>query len=132
MRLKIDKSLCVGCRACEIVCAAKHYDEFNPKRSRIKVNFTHPLPSAPKFCIQCPEPKCVDACPTGALYRDEERKFVAFDEDKCILCLNCIKVCPFDGIYYDDINEEILKCDMCDGDPQCVKFCQRKAIYFIR
>lgn len=130
MNLKIKKSLCVGCRACEIACAAAHYNEFNPKRSRIKVCFTHPLPSPPKFCIQCPKPKCAEACPTGALYRDEEKKIVAFDKGKCILCLKCIEACPFDGIYYDDVNQEILKCDMCGGDPQCVRFCQKKAIYF--
>lgn len=128
MRLQINKKLCVGCRACEIVCAANHYDEFNPKRSRIKVKFTHPLPSPPKVCIQCVKPKCAEACPTGALYRDEEKEFVAFDKDKCILCLKCIEACPFEGILYDDVNKEILKCDLCGGDPQCEKICQKKAI----
>lgn len=129
MGLKVKKDLCVGCRACEIVCAAKHYDEFNPKRARIRVPFTHPLPSPPKFCLQCKNPKCVKACPTGALHRDDSTDMVVYNSEKCNLCLECIKTCPFQGIFYDEINREILKCDLCGGDPQCIKFCQKKALY---
>jgi len=128
MALRIDKKLCTGCRACEIVCAASHYDVFNPKRARIKVTFGHPLPIPPKFCIQCPKPKCAEVCETGALYRNDDKKIVVYEKEKCNYCLKCIEACPFDGIFYNDIYNEILKCDLCDGDPQCVKFCQRKAL----
>lgn len=128
MRLKINKSLCVGCKACEVVCSAYHYNEYNPKRSRIKLKFKHPLPSQPDFCLQCNKPKCAEACPTGALFRDDKNGYVAFIDEKCIRCKKCIAACPFNGIYFDEVNYEILKCDLCGGDPQCVKICQRKAL----
>ncbi|HHW02583.1 MAG TPA: 4Fe-4S dicluster domain-containing protein [Thermoanaerobacterales bacterium] len=129
MGLKIKRQLCVGCRACEIVCAARHYDEFNPKRARIRVPFTHPLPSPPKFCFQCKKPKCVEACSKGALVRDEVKDIIVYNKEKCYMCFKCVEACPFDGIFYDELNKEILKCDLCGGDPQCVKFCQKKALY---
>ncbi len=131
MKLKIDAELCVGCKACEIACSLEHHNVFNPKRANIRVEFTHPLPSAPKYCRQCKKPLCVESCPTGALSRDEEKDMVVYDKEKCIHCLNCIEACPFDSIFYNDTTEEILKCDLCGGDPVCVKFCEKEAIQFI-
>jgi len=40
---------------------------------------------------------CVVHCPTAALYvSDRGTMEVAFDEEKCIECLACIRVCPYD------------------------------------
>ena len=39
---------------------------------------------------------CVVHCPTDALYvSDRGTMEVAFDEEKCIECLGCIRVCPY-------------------------------------
>ena len=27
--------------------------------------------------------------------------------------------------------KQVFKCDLCDGDPQCVRFCEEKAVDFI-
>ena len=27
---------------------------------------------------------------------------------------------------------KLIKCDLCDGDPNCVKFCETKAIEYVR
>lgn len=132
MRLKLNKDLCVGCKACEIVCSEFHYGNFNPKRSRIKLKFEHPVPGTPTFCIQCKKPKCVEVCPTGALVRDEENDIVIHYDEKCIRCGACVEACPFDGIYYNEVEDEILKCDLCNGDPMCIKICQKKALSLIK
>jgi len=40
---------------------------------------------------------CVVHCPTDALHiADRKTMEVAFDEEKCIECLACIRVCPYD------------------------------------
>jgi L-aspartate semialdehyde sulfurtransferase ferredoxin len=46
-------------------------------------------------CTSCGQ--CLTHCPTAALYiPDRSTMKVAFNNDKCIACLNCIKNCPFD------------------------------------
>jgi Fe-S-cluster-containing hydrogenase component 2 len=32
---------------------------------------------------------------------------------------------------YNTTDRRVLKCDVCDGDPQCVRFCDVKAVDFI-
>ena len=40
---------------------------------------------------------CVVHCPTQSLHvADRTTMEVAFDEEKCIECLACIRVCPYD------------------------------------
>jgi len=39
-------------------------------------------------------------------------------------------VCPFGAIYYDDEKKIFYKCDLCGGEPECVKWCFTKAIEY--
>jgi Fe-S-cluster-containing hydrogenase component 2 len=32
---------------------------------------------------------------------------------------------------FNTIDRRVLKCDVCDGDPQCVRFCDVKAVDFV-
>jgi Fe-S-cluster-containing hydrogenase component 2 len=32
---------------------------------------------------------------------------------------------------YNVIDKLVFKCDLCDGDPQCVRFCDVKAVDFV-
>jgi Fe-S-cluster-containing hydrogenase component 2 len=31
---------------------------------------------------------------------------------------------------YNVIDRKVFKCDLCDGDPQCVRFCDIKAVEY--
>jgi Fe-S-cluster-containing hydrogenase component 2 len=33
-------------------------------------------------------------------------------------------------MHYNAIDRQVAKCDLCDGDPQCVRFCDIKAIEY--
>lgn len=123
-RVSVDKNKCTGCRLCEIICSSSHYGSYNPRRARIRVPITYPMPSAPIVCRQCPNPKCVEACPTGAL---EKGDWVHFDDEKCTLCGACVEACPFKAIWMTP-GKELLKCDLCGGDPTCVKACPQEAL----
>lgn len=40
----------------------------------------------------------------------------------------CVIACPYAAII--SFKGEIVKCDFCDGDPICVKFCSTNAIVY--
>jgi len=130
--LYIDHEKCTGCRLCELVCAVKHYGISNPARARIKVmKWEQEGIYVPISCQQCQDAPCQNICPAKAISRDEEMGRVMVDYDKCIGCRLCVAVCPFGAMSFNVIDKQVLKCDLCDGDPQCVRFCDRKAVDFV-
>jgi Fe-S-cluster-containing hydrogenase component 2 len=32
---------------------------------------------------------------------------------------------------FDPVEKKVFKCDLCDGDPQCVRFCDEKAVDYV-
>ncbi len=46
------------------------------------------------------------------------------NEDKCTNCGACYDVCPYGVIREHPDRAVAYKCDLCDGTPQCVAFCQ--------
>ena len=56
---------------------------------------------------------------------------MAVDYDVCIGCRSCVSACPFGAMNFNAVDRQVFKCDLCDGDPQCVRFCEVKAVDFI-
>ena len=54
----------------------------------------------PIVCKQCENPVCIDVCKTKALVREDGITYV--DENKCIGCGKCAKVCPFNAIFIEE------------------------------
>ncbi|MFA5315903.1 MAG: 4Fe-4S dicluster domain-containing protein [Dehalococcoidales bacterium] len=129
--LMIDLEKCVGCRTCEMVCSAKHEGIINPFQSRIKVIREKEWEGVPMACVQCEEAQCEAICPVRAISRDETLSRVVIDYDKCIGCRMCVAACPFGNINFDSVGKRVIKCDLCDGDPECVKFCFYKALQYV-
>ena len=130
--LYIDHEKCTGCRLCELVCAVKHDGMSNPARARIKVmKWEQEGIYVPISCQQCQDAPCQNIFPAKAISRDLELSRVTVDYDKCIGCRFCVAVCPFGAMSFNVIDRKVFKCDLCDGDPQCVRFCDRKAVDFV-
>ena len=85
----------------------------------------------PISCQQCEDAPCLNVCPVKAISRDEEMGTVAVNYDVCIGCRTCTLVCPFGAMNFNTIDKKVFKCDLCDGDPQCVRFCDMKAVDFV-
>lgn len=121
-----DPELCIGCQMCELMCSLQKTGTFNPYRARIKVT---KVPEEglnfPVICRQCKKAKCQLACPEGALERDPQTEAVVLNEAKCIGCHACVAACPFGAIQVSP-KGEVLKCDLCEGDPTCVQFCSKR------
>jgi Fe-S-cluster-containing hydrogenase component 2 len=65
------------------------------------------------------------------MIRDEDMGRVKINDDLCIGCRFCVAVCPFGAVAMDHVSEKVIKCDLCDGDPTCVKFCETKTLQYV-
>lgn len=119
-----DLAKCSGCRKCEIACSLFHEKRIWPEASRIRVFMLVPGLDFPHFCTQCEDYPCVEACPVKALSISKETGAVLVDEDKCVGCGQCIDACPGRIPHMHPTENYILICDLCRGNPQCVKVCR--------
>jgi carbon-monoxide dehydrogenase iron sulfur subunit len=133
--LNVDIERCTGCRTCEEVCSLKNTGRVQPSRSRIKIikyekrgeyhNYV------PMVCQQCSTPLCMEACPTNAISRNDITGAMVVDESSCVGCRVCNMACPIGGISIDPVSNVAFKCELCDGDPECVKYCDAEALSYI-
>ena len=119
-----DYLKCSGCRMCELACSMHHEDWMWPEASRIRVFMPFPGVEVPHFCAQCADYPCVDSCPENALSVDEETSAVLVDREKCTSCGLCIKACPGQVPFLHPGDNKATICDLCGGDPECVKVCR--------
>ena len=129
--LVVDLSKCNGCGTCELVCSLWNTGEFNPCRSRIQIiSFAPDFFRIPLVCLQCYRPPCAEICPTGAVARDETTGIVRVSPSECNGCRMCEEACPSGVIFFSELEQKAVKCELCDGDPQCVLFCPTNALAF--
>lgn len=130
----IDADRCTGCRSCELACSASKEGEFIPERSRIHIlSNTMEGWSRPILCLQCEDPMCMGVCPVEAISKTKTTQgdhLIEIDRGKCIGCHRCMVACPIGAIDFFP-NLKSIKCDLCGGDPQCVKFCFYDCLHFI-
>ncbi len=126
--ISVNPEKCVGCRLCELACSLKNTREFNPMRARIQVVGFEEIFSIPLTCFQCERPFCKDVCPTRAITRNQKSGVVKVSKSKCIGCRMCTVACPFGNIGYSTTERTAVKCDLCEGEPECVLFCPTMAL----
>lgn len=130
-KLIFNAELCTGCRACELACSFHCEGIFAPSKSRIRVvKMDEDGIDVPVGCEHCEDAVCMMVCPVKALSRDATTGAVLLDDSICIGCKECMVVCPFGAIFYDEDRRIFYKCDLCGGDPECVKWCFTKAIEY--
>lgn len=119
-----DYLKCSGCRKCEIACSLSHEARIWPEASRIRVFMLVPGVEVPHFCTQCEDYPCVEACQLDALSISEKTEAVLVNKEKCTGCGLCIDACPGRIPHIHPTENYVLICDLCMGEPQCVKVCQ--------
>jgi len=127
-----DYTRCSGCRVCEVVCAFHHFGECNPSLARlIVVDLDGQGVFVPQICRHCKEPWCMNECPVDAIVRDTETGAIVIVNELCTGCHACGDACPFGMIRISPLGD-VFKCDLCQGSPECVKFCTRRALKYIQ
>lgn len=131
-RLFIDYERCNGCEICALHCSFTKTGTFNPSRSRIHViGWEEKGLYVPTVCLHCEEPPCIPACTEEAINKDSETGMVRIDGRKCTGRLACLSACPYRALTIDPVENQVLICDLCDGDPVCARVCPIGAIKFI-
>jgi len=136
--LTMDADQCDGCRLCEMMCSlVKTGGTISPVKARVRVVKIETLGiDVPMICYHCEDPPCKAVCPTAAIYRSGETDAVLVEESRCIGCRECMVACPFGAILFDESKGVVAKCDLCDGNPACVKICEQAhppgVIHYIR
>jgi Fe-S-cluster-containing hydrogenase component 2 len=141
----ISSKKCTGCHMCELACSAYHEGAYRPSVARL-FSACNPTTGATRghTCLQTACAKCQDACPNDAIVTREitvkvkgefpgKEKIggdsvtgyvLVVDEALCTNCGDCYEACPYDVINEHPDREVAFKCDLCDGEPQCIAFCQ--------
>ncbi len=132
--LLVNDKMCAGCSICVFTCTLYNDGVAAPDIARIQVDNKRyeEWDNTAKPCLQCVAPECMRYCPTNAIKVDEITGARVIDEKRCIGCQECIKHCPYDPprIRYDEVKKKATKCNLCNGDPQCVKMCPFGALTY--
>lgn len=127
-----DVLLCSACRLCEVACSLKHEGKIWPEASRIRIYEYLPGAPVPHFCVQCSDYPCVSACPMKALSVDKKTGAVIVDKEKCTKCGLCVQACPGMVPRIPRGADSVKICDLCGGEPECVKICQEAGYNALR
>ena len=86
-------------------------------------------------CKHCSPAPCLEACPTGALFRTEFDTVVV-QQDICNGCGYCVPACPFGVVELNVPDGKAHKCTLCYDrlkgglEPACAKACPTDSIQF--
>jgi len=144
LAMVIDASKCIDCKGCMMSCKVANDVPEDQWRNWIKGKpgiiepGTHNSTTKfqPGACMHCDKPTCVEACPTGATYKDAATGEVVIDDALCIGCGNCIPSCPYGARFRNAVKRKADKCNYCPERraqgllPACVDTCPTKARVF--
>lgn len=134
--LVIDLDRCSGCDSCVAACKLENNVDLGIYyNSVMAVGPAGTFPDIemywmPLQCQQCENPGCIEVCPTGASYRDEETGVVLINAEECIGCETCLTGCPYNVRTLNKTTNVVEKCTLCyqrhadeNWEPACVHNC---------
>jgi len=122
MKIKVNKNKCSGCHLCEMVCSLFHFRIINTEKSAIRIHKDDLDTSlnVPILCRHCKKMKCLNGEKVMELH--EKKKFI-WNKRRA-------KNCPFNALSV--FGGEVFHCNLCGGNPQCVKVCTPGAIQIVK
>jgi Fe-S-cluster-containing hydrogenase component 2 len=127
-----DPKKCNGCSLCRTVCSMVKSGARNPAQARIRIiRYDAESFYLPVICQHCQDAPCMAVCPREAIYRDSRLDRVMIDYDRCISCRMCMATCPFGALGFESERQTVYKCDLCGGNPLCVRYCFPGALDYV-
>ena len=141
MGFYFDAENCIGCHTCQIACKDVNRLEVgenfrNVTTCAVGSGWNVDMYHISIACNHCADPACVDKCPTGAMYKDEETGLVLHNDEDCIGCESCVAACPSGQPVLIESLGIVHKCDACAGlraqgeQPSCVASCPQRVLEF--
>lgn len=134
LHIQWDKGLCSNCLSCVIVCAERHTGTSAPSRAHIRIRLNLLLDNdvTARYCHQCADAPCAEACPEEAITFDGTVRAWLVDQEKCLGCALCEDACPYEAIRVDPHTGIAAKCDLCGGAVRCVEICPPQALVLVQ
>ncbi|KMY66802.1 4Fe-4S ferredoxin [Desulfocarbo indianensis] len=141
LAMVIDAPTCLDCKGCLAACKVANNVPDGKWRNWIKGadperRASSPVVFQPGNCMQCDKPTCVEACPTGATYKNQADGTVVINRTLCIGCGQCLAACPYGARFKNTDLGVADKCDFCAErrkfglEPACVSTCPTKSRKF--
>jgi Fe-S-cluster-containing dehydrogenase component len=128
-RIAFDPLRCSLCGACAAACALIKAGKPDLSQSRIRIETAGScVPLRAAVCRHCEEPACVTACMRGIIDKDAETGLVTRRHEGCFRCAACAVNCPVGACVQDEALNAFTACDLCGGDPLCVRVCLSGAL----
>ncbi len=159
-----DTTVCIGCKACEVACkewnnlpadniglTGESYDNTGAlsantwrhvsfiEKPVLRHDLQQPFQSGwlmmSDVCKHCHNAPCLEACPTGAIFKTEFDTVVV-QQDICNGCGYCVPACPFGVVDVSKVDGKAHKCTLCYDrlkgglEPACAKSCPTDSIQF--
>jgi Fe-S-cluster-containing dehydrogenase component len=137
----VDLDRCIGCFSCEISCKNENAIPLGEQWNKVIIEGpTGTFPDIeeywlPTMCQQCQNAPCVNVCPTGASYRNDEN-IVLINKEKCIGCKYCMMACPYGVRSWNSTEKCVEKCTLCPQlteagyQPACVANCPGECRFY--
>ena len=89
-KIKIPSRLRIAVACCVNMCGACHCSDI----SVVGIHRTIPRINDEAVARSCEIPTTIASCPTGAIRPNPKAKSIEINPDKCMMCGNCVAVCP--------------------------------------
>ena len=145
--LVVNRAKCTGCQRCETNCTLTNDGKAQPWLARLHVRdsvvfgaaevpadykhgggFLGEWDMGPETCKQCADPKCMTACPVGAIAPDPNTGASVVDTEKCVGCGACAGACPWHMPKVDPETQKSTQCITCGA---CAAGCPTGALSVI-
>ena len=133
--LSYDNTRALNATTWRHVAFVEHIEDENGHRPTNLPGFQSHWLMMSDVCKHCERAGCLEACPTGALFRTEFGTVVV-QQDICNGCGYCVPSCPFGVIELNMEEGKAHKCTLCYDrmkgglEPACAKTCPTNSIQF--
>jgi formate dehydrogenase iron-sulfur subunit len=133
--MSYDNTAALGATTWRHVEFVEEISDGDGRRATVMLPFQSHWLMMSDVCKHCQHAGCLEACPTGALFRTEFGTVVV-QNDVCNGCGYCVPACPFGVIATSEVDGKAHKCTLCYDrlkgglEPACAKACPTNSIQF--